>query len=128
MKFLLDTHTFIWFVEDDPLLSIKAKELIEDPGNDILLSIASIWKMAIKISTGKLTISQSFHPGVSDQLLFYSIELLPITFSHTAEIISLPFHHRDPFDRMIVAQSLVESIPIIGIDSAFNHYGVQRLW
>lgn len=128
MSLLLDTHSFIWFVEDHPSLSPAARALIEDATNDIFLSIASVWEMAIKASLGKLTLSQPFDLFIPNQLLLNNITLLDITVSHTLHVATLPFHHRDPFDRLLIAQSLVEQMPIISIDSAFDAYGVKRMW
>ncbi len=128
MNFLLDTHSFIWFIEDNPSLSAQARIIIEEPSNDLLLSIASVWEMAIKVSLGKLQIRQSFDRFIPDQLMLNNINLLDITISHTLHIATLPFHHRDPFDRLLIAQSLIEGIPLISIDTLFDTYGVSRLW
>lgn len=128
MNFLLDTHSFIWFIEDNPSLSAQARIIIEEPSNDLLLSIASVWEMAIKVSLGKLQIRQSFDRFIPDQLMLNNINLLDITISHTLHVATLPFHHRDPFDRLLIAQSLIEGIPLISIDTLFDTYGVSRLW
>lgn len=128
MNALLDTHSFIWFVEGNPSLSSPVRAIIEAPDNDIFVSIASIWEMAIKISLGKLHLSQPFDVFVSHQLLVNDISLLDITVNHTSQVATLPFHHRDPFNRLLIAQSLVEHIPLISIDTIFDAYGVKRLW
>jgi len=128
VNFLLDTHSFIWFIEDNPSLSAQARIIIEEPSNDLLLSIASVWEMAIKVSLGKLQIRQSFDRFIPDQLMLNNINLLDITISHTLHVATLPFHHRDPFDRLLIAQSLIEGIPLISIDTLFDTYGVSRLW
>jgi PIN domain nuclease of toxin-antitoxin system len=128
VNLLLDTHSFIWFVEDNPSLSSHARILIEEPTNDIFLSIASLWEMAIKISLSKLDLSQPFDLFIPNQLLLNDITLLDITVSHTLRVATLPFHHRDPFDRLLIAQSQVEGMPVISIDSIFDAYGVNRLW
>jgi PIN domain nuclease of toxin-antitoxin system len=128
VNLLLDTHSFIWFVEDNPSLSLHARMLIEEPTNDVFLSIASVWEMAIKVSLGKLDLNQPFDLFIPNQLLLNDITLLDITVSHTLRVATLPFHHRDPFDRLLIAQSLVEGMPFIGIDSVFDGYGVNRLW
>jgi len=128
VNLLLDTHSFIWFVEDNPSLSSHARTLIEEPTNDVFLSIASVWEMAIKVSLGKLDLSQSFDLFIPNQLLLNDITLLDIAVSHTLRVATLPFQHRDPFDRLLVAQSLVEGMPFISIDSIFDAYGVNRLW
>lgn len=128
MNILLDTHSFIWFVEDNPSLSAHARALIEEPANDVFFSIASVWEMAIKVSLGKLTLSQPFDLFIPNQLLLNDITLFDITISHTLQVATLPFHHRDPFDRLLAAQSLVESMPFISVDTIFDAYGVNRLW
>ena len=128
MRFLLDTHTFIGFVTDSPRLSDGAKQLIEDDYNEKLLSSASIWEMAIKHSTGKLNFSTTFPQFIEQQIGLNSIDLLLIGISHINVVSTLAFHHRDPFDRLLISQALVENIPILSIDSAFDAYPIQRVW
>lgn len=103
MKLLLDTHSFIWFIEDNPFLSLRARTLIEEPTSEVLLSVASVWEMAIKVSLGRLQLSQPFELFIPHQLLLNDITLLDITLNHTLKIATLPFHHRDPFDRLLIA-------------------------
>ena len=107
MKVLLDTHAFLWFVADAPQLSPTARQIIQDRANDILLSIASIWEMAIKVSIGKLTIAQPLDLFLPSQLQQNSIALLEINLRHVLAVNNLPFHHRDPFDRLLAAQALI---------------------
>ena len=128
MKYLLDTHTFLWFINDAPELSIPAKTFIEDPENIIYLSIASLWEIAIKFSLGKLFIPPPFLEFISSQLDENNISLLEITPQHIGVVAGMPFHHRDPFDRLIIAQSLADNIPIIGKDAVFDAYAIQRYW
>ena len=128
MRLLLDTHSFLWFVGGSPQLSVDARTLIEDTTNDMFLSVGSLWEMAIKISLGKLHIAQPFDRFILQQLGLNSIELLDITVAHAAAVTSLPFHHRDPFDRLLIAQAQVEHMPIVGNDAAFDAYGITRLW
>lgn len=128
MKIVLDTHTFLWFIDGNQKLSANARTLIEDMNNERLLSIASVWEMAIKYSIGRLQFAQPFQAFMSHQLTKNSIQLLDINFDHTTIVASLPFHHKDPFDRMIIAQSIVEQVPIISIDTIFDAYGATRLW
>jgi PIN domain nuclease of toxin-antitoxin system len=128
MKFLLDTHSFLWFIQGNSRLSTVARQRIEDPANERLVSVASLWEIAIKASIGRLTFAQPFATLMAEQLQRNSMQVLDITLAHTAQVMTLPFHHRDPFDRMLIAQSLVETLPIIGVDSAFDAYGVTRLW
>lgn len=128
MKLLLDTHTFLWFIEGSPRLSGHARMLIEDETNEIFLSVASLWELAIKISLGKLHLVQPFEILILQQLSLNNIMLLDITPRHASEVIALPFYHRDPFDRLLIAQSQVEQMPIVGNDPAFDLYPVTRLW
>ena len=128
MNLLMDSHTVLWFGSDNPKLSPVAIDLIEDSRNQIFVSIASLWEIAIKISLGKLQIEQPLGEYVKTHLFSNDIQILPISQSHIMQVIMMPFHHKDPFDRMIVAQSLVENIPIIGIDAKFDAYGIRRFW
>ena len=128
MNYLLDTHTFLWFINDDEALSVSAKALIENPENTIYLSIVSLWEMVIKVSLGKLDIPSPFTEFVVNQLRENNISLLEIKPEHTGLVATLPFHHRDPFDRLIIVQPLNEKLPIIGKDEIFDQYGVQRQW
>jgi PIN domain nuclease of toxin-antitoxin system len=128
VTFLLDTHTLLWFLNGDSHLSTKAQALIEDSTNERLISIASLWEMAIKVSIGKLEQDISFTNLVSGPLKNNAINILPITPAHLDALASLPHHHRDPFDRLIIAQSIVEQIPIISRDITFNTYPVERIW
>jgi PIN domain nuclease of toxin-antitoxin system len=128
MNYLLDTHTFIWFVQDEPELSPRAKELIESPDTECFLSLASIWEISIKVSTGKLNLQEPLGEFLREQLVLNVIDVLPITFEHVTKVRELPFHHRDPFDRLIIAQSLLENLPVIGKDEWFDRYGLTRYW
>jgi len=128
MQLLLDTHSFLWYIGGNPQLSAAAKALIHDPNNAAFLSIASIWEMAIKHSTGKLTLAQPFQVLLPGQLHLHRIKLLPIEVGHLQRVALLPFHHKDPFDRMLVAQCEVENLPLVSRDTAFDAYGIQRLW
>jgi PIN domain nuclease of toxin-antitoxin system len=128
MKILLDTHAFLWIISDAPALSKKAKESFLDQENDLFLSLASIWEMAIKSSLGKLTLKQPIEKFFPAQLQENSILQLDISFRHVAHVASLPFHHRDPFDRLIISQAIQENLPILSDDGAFDAYNIQRLW
>jgi len=128
MKIILDTHTFLWFVAGNPKLSSQAQKLIETPDNQRLLSIASAWEIAIKLSLGKLKLAGRFEDLIPHQLQFNDITLLPITPEHLATVAELPFHHRDPFDRLIIAQAVTEKIPVITTDQAFASYKIEKLW
>ena len=124
---LLDTHTFIWYLTDNPRLSAHVKLLIEDENNEKLVSIASIWEMAIKHSIGRLNFSLPFMEFVRQQLTVSNIGLLEINLQHIEVVASLPLHHRDPFDRLIIAQSMAEQIPILSVDAIFDAYAIARV-
>ena len=128
MKFLLDTHTFLWSVLNQPELSSIAHDLIIDPNHDILLSPATYWEIAIKISIGKYQLPGPYEAWMNQQLLTNTFGILPITIANTAIIINLPFHHKDPFDRLLIAQAIVENIPIISADGIFDSYPVDQIW
>ena len=128
MKYLLDTHTLLWFLKGDKKLSDKARQLIDSPRNSKFFSIVSLWEIAVKVSLGKLALDKSFERLFPEQLHFNRIEILDITVDSLTKLTTLPFHHRDPFDRLIIAQALVEGIPIIGADAAFDAYGISREW
>ena len=124
---LLDTHTFLWFANDDSSLSPLARRLVENE-ETILLSMASVWEIAIKVKTGNLRLPLPIEQFIPKQLRRDNIGVLPIEMPHVFEVSRLPLHHRDPFDRLIIAQSLVEKMPVISLDRAFDAYGVTRLW
>jgi PIN domain nuclease of toxin-antitoxin system len=128
MKLLLDTHTFLWFILGDPKLSTSARTRIEDPSNDKLLSVASLWEIAIKSSLGKLTLTQPFDILIPREVHNNGFHVLAITLDHLAAVTTLPFHHRDPFDRLMVAQAMVERLPIVSRDSTLDAYSITRLW
>ncbi|TEU17265.1 MAG: type II toxin-antitoxin system VapC family toxin [Anaerolineales bacterium] len=128
MRLLLDTHSFLWFISGSTSLSPTARALIEDASNQPLLSVASLWEMAIKLSLGKLSLAQPFEVLIPQQMRLNGIKLLGIEIEHTAAVSKLPFHHRDPFDRLLIAQAIVEQMPIVSADTAFDTYPVKRLW
>jgi PIN domain nuclease of toxin-antitoxin system len=128
MRLLLDTHTFIWYVTDNPRLSANVKLLIEDENNEKLVSMASIWEMAIKHSIGRLNFSLPFMEFIGQQLNVSNIGLLEINLNHIEVVASLPLHHRDPFDRLIIAQSMAEQIPVLSVDAIFDAYAIARIW
>ena len=127
-RLLLDTHAFLWWVNDAPELSATARLLIADTTNDCFLSLASCWEMAIKSSLGKLRLARSIDRFVSEQLVANGILLLNIELRHAAKIEKLPFHHRDPFDRLLIAQAISDKLTIVSADSIFSEYGVKILW
>lgn len=128
MRLLLDTHTFIWYATDNSRLSTIARSLINNGENDIFLSTASIWEMAIKHSIGRLSFSLPFMEFIKQQLSVSNIGILEINLDQIEIVASLPLHHRDPFDRLIIAQAIAEQIPILSVDSVFDNYAIARLW
>lgn len=129
MKLLLDTHTFLWFVNGNSQLSLRARLAIEDLNHERFFSIASVWEMAIKNGLGKLPLAEPIETFVPTQLRTNRIDVLPITPEHAFRAGQLPFHHRDPFDRIIIAQSLAENIALVSADSTFDSYtGLTRFW
>ncbi len=128
MRTLLDTNIFLWFVTDSDRLSATARNHIADLNNSLCLSIASFWEIAIKTSIGKLELLQPFDRLIPKQIKSNSIKVLPINLDHLSQLIKLPFHHRDPFDRLIISQSITEKIPIVFSDSAFKDYELDIIW
>ena len=128
MRLLLDTQSLTWYVDQDHLLSPTAHVAITDPQGDLLLSAASIWEIAIKVSIGKLTLSLPFKPWINKAISDLGLSILPITVDYADAQTGLPRHHGDPFDRLLIAQSLVEGISIVSIDAQFDAYGVTRIW
>lgn len=128
MRLLLDSHALIWSADDPGQLSALAQGLILDPANDRLLSTATLWEIAIKFSRGKLPLSLPYRQWMSKAITDLSLVVLPITLDHAARQAGLPWHHRDPFDRLLVAQSLVEGVPLVSADATLDAYGVARLW
>jgi len=128
MRLLLDTHAFLWWVEGTPAVGRRAKTAVSSPENDVFLSIVSCWELAIKMSLGKLRLTRSLAPFVSEQLTLNGFSLLGVSLKHVARVADLPFHHRDPFDRLLAAQALEDELAIVSADPAFRKYGVTRLW
>lgn len=128
MRLLLDTHSFLWFVTEDPKLSTSARRIIATGSNELLLSVACVWEIAIKVSIGRLPIPGPLDTFIPEQLRINRIGLLPIELKHIFEVTRLSLHHRDPFDRLLIAQALTEGLPIVSADPAFDSYSVQRLW
>ncbi len=131
MNCLLDTHAFLWFVNDDFSLGATAKDIIEDEHSLVYLSAASIWEMAIKSSLGKLAVPDSLQQFVETHIVRNDFGFLQITAEHAEQVAKLPFPksgHRDPFDRMIIAQAICHDLTIITRDAAFRDYSIHRLW
>lgn len=128
MRCLLDSQSLIWYVDQHQLLSPAAHAAITDPQNDLQLSAASVWEIAIKVGIGKLTLSLPYGPWMNKAITDLSLSVLPITVQYAETQALLPHHHGDPFDRLIIAQAIVEGIQIIGNDAQFDSYGVMRVW
>ena len=128
MRLLLDTHAFLWWIGDAPDLSGRARAAISSPRNECLLSIASCWEMAIKLSLGKLRLPGVFERFIPEQLAANAFQQLTIDFRHVSKVATLPFHHRDPFDRLLAAQAIEEECAIVSADPVFRKYGVKRIW
>ncbi|RKX46274.1 MAG: type II toxin-antitoxin system VapC family toxin [Verrucomicrobia bacterium] len=128
MKYLLDTHAFLWWIGDDPALSEKARAIISAGENKIYLSAVSVWEIAIKSRLGRLEMTEGLEAFMDRQIRENSFQPLPITLTHSAKVLSLSNHHRDPFDQMLVAQSMVEEMPIISIDKMIGTYEVKVVW
>lgn len=128
MKLMIDTHAFLWFIMGSSKLSKKARDLVEDTANEKLISIASLWEMAIKIALGKLSFVKPFAELIPQQLNFNGIELLNIEIKHLSIVTTLSFYHRDPFDRLMIAQCITEQLPLLSRDSIFDDYPIKRIW
>ena len=128
MKVLIDTHVFIWWTGDIKKLSSRVHDLLIDPNTEVVLSVVSIWEMQIKSSLGKIQFKMPLPELVNDEISRNKIELLPLSLSHIYALSALAQHHRDPFDRILIAQSMEADLQIISIDQKFDAYGVQRFW
>ena len=128
MRLLLDTHAFLWFVAGDSKLSTTARTAIEDIGNQKFVSAGSLWEIAIKARLGKLTLGEPFGVIIPRELARNGFAILPIQPAHADRVSSMPFHHRDPFDRLLIAQAQNESLAVVGLDAQFDAYGVSRIW
>ena len=128
MRVLLDTQVFLWWNLDDKRLSARVYDLLEDPANSLVLSVASAWEIAIKNRLRKIGLPDPVQVYVPARLAHYHIETLPVSLDHALATASLPLHHGDPFDRLLIAQSRVENIPVVTADPHFKRYGVEVLW
>lgn len=128
MKLLFDTHTFIWWDSEPDKLSPNALELLSDRTNLKLLSMVSIWEIQIKYQLGKLSLNLPLQKIIDDQINQHNIQLLSITLDHVLALNNLPFYHKDPFDRLLIAQANIEQVTLISCDSIFNRYSVVTQW
>lgn len=128
MRLLLDTHTLLWFAEDSPQMPDYAKTLLENSQHQKWVSVASIWEIAIKYRLRKLMLNEPPEKYLPDILKQGGISLLPVMYEHAVFVSKLTLHHKDPFDRLLVAQSLIEAMPLISADTILDSYGVTRYW
>jgi PIN domain nuclease of toxin-antitoxin system len=128
MRLLLDSHTLIWSADRPDQVPATAMSALTDPTNDLPVSAATLWEMAIKFSLGKLALSLQYRQWMDRAMTDLGLTLLPITLDHTEAQAGMPWHHRDPFDRLIAAQALVEGLPLVSGDPIFDAYSVIRLW
>lgn len=128
MRILLDTHAFIWWVTNDSQLSDIARACITDPDNDVFLSIASAWEIVIKVNIGKLILPEPPESYIPSRLASNQLESLPIQMNHVLQVSALPNHHRDPFDRILIAHSQVEQMPILTADNLIAQYSVNVIY
>lgn len=129
MRALLDTHAFIWWANNDASLSVAARNVIEDRANEIFLSAATTWEMSIKVAKGRLFLSQPISSFVDTQMALYNFQALPVTHEQAYQVAALTtMQHKDPFDRLLVAQALTENLVLITIDPEMPQYGVTTLW
>jgi len=128
MELLLDTHTFIWWSIAQEKLSLKVDSLLSNSNNKIFLSTASAWEIQIKLQLGKLQLNVSPEELIKNQININGLQILSIDLEHIWNLSALQHYHRDPFDRILIAQSIAEKMPILSIDNIFDHYPVQKIW
>lgn len=128
MRVLIDTHAFLWFCAGDSALSTRARRAIEDRRNERFLSVASLWEIAIKVSLKKLELEIDLAELIQAGAVDNGLVIVEVASRHAVGVVNLPFHHRDPFDRILVSQAKVEGLAIVGRDPAFDAYGVKRVW
>jgi PIN domain nuclease of toxin-antitoxin system len=128
MNILLDSHTLIWFSQNSPKLSSQAISILENGNNILFLSLVSVWEIQIKVQLGKLKLDIPLADLVADQTRINDIQILPLKLSHIWTLDTLPYYHKDPFDRLLIAQAITENLIILSIDSVFDSYPIQKLW
>ena len=128
MKVLLDTHAFLWSISGDDRLSKTVEETFLNPDIHLFFSAASFWEICIKMSLGKLSLKRGWLKTIQKEMKINAIQWLPVEMQHCAELINLPFHHRDPFDRMLIAQAMVEDLQILSRDRRLSAYDIVRIW
>jgi PIN domain nuclease of toxin-antitoxin system len=128
VRVLLDTHAFLWWISDDRRLSDRAKEIIGDGSNELYFSAASGWEISIKAGLGRLEVPEDLEPFIADQLSRNAIQALPIYLRHALHTRTLPDHHRDPFDRILASQAVLEELPLLSADPLVSSYPVEVVW
>ena len=128
MRILLDTHSLLWLVTDDPRLSTTARATFLDADNELLCSAVVGFEIAVKYSLGKLELAEPPRTFIKNRMRKNALIPPPITMTHATRVAELPFHHRDPFDRLLVAQALEENVPLLSADEILSAYGIRRLW
>jgi PIN domain nuclease of toxin-antitoxin system len=128
MNILLDSHTLIWFSQNSPQLSSSAIKILEDRNNLLFLSLVSVWEIQIKVQLGKLNLDISLSEIVKDQTKINDVQILPMKLSHIWTLDTLPYYHKDPFDRLLISQAITENLIILGVDSVFDSYPVEKIW
>jgi PIN domain nuclease of toxin-antitoxin system len=128
MKVLLDTHAFLWLITDEDRLSENARQTFLNTENSLFFSAASLWEICIKKSLGKISLKGGWFQTIKEEMAINTIQWLPIEMTHCAEVTELPFHHRDPFDRMLIAQAIVEEMKLLSRDSRLSDYAIELIW
>ena len=128
MRVLLDTHSLLWLVTDDPRLSTTARETFLDADNELLCSAVVGFEIAVKYSLGKIELAEPPPTFIKNRMRSNALIPFPITMAHATRVAELPFHHRDPFDRLLVAQALEDGVPLLSADEILSAYGIRRLW
>jgi PIN domain nuclease of toxin-antitoxin system len=128
MKVLLDTHAFLWLITDEDRLSENARQTFLNTENSLFFSAASLWEICIKKSLGKISLKDGWFQTIKEEMAINTIQWLPIEMTHCAEVAELPFHHRDTFDRMLIAQAIVEEMKLLSRDSRLSDYAIELIW
>jgi len=128
MRLLIDAHALLWAVDDPAQLSSPATTALQDPANQLLIGAGTIWEISIKVGLGKLTLSLPYRQWMDRVFADLGLSILPITVEYADRQATLPHHHRDPFDRLLIAQSLTDSIPVVTADALFDTCGIVRIW
>jgi PIN domain nuclease of toxin-antitoxin system len=128
MRVLLDTHAFLWLITDDDRLSGNARQTFLNTENSLFFSAASLWEICLKKSLGKISLKDGWLQAIQEEMEINTIQWLPIEMRHCAEVAELPFYHRDPFDRMLIAQAIAEEMKLLSRDSRLANYAIELIW